>query len=143
MGLERLPPGSEQARFESNPSGSDSRHAFTGRRKLFLMAMACAALLLAAFAGWQWLEAGRATALVEVTRRIHPHASLAEVTQELGAADYTFQAPDFPPWLQASAVGNVKEGTVLVYVIKRFQPRLLIIHLLPDSGVQSVTWEQT
>jgi hypothetical protein len=112
-------------------------------RKSPFIAIGCIALLLAAFALLQWLEAGSAATLLDSTRRIRPHATLAEVTRMLGSPDYTFQAPDFPPWLQASAVGDVKLGTVLVYTTKRFHPKLLIIHLLPDSGVQFVTWEPT
>jgi hypothetical protein len=61
----------------------------------------------------------------------------------LGPASYTLEAPDFPPWLQSSAIGKVKHGTVLVYTINRFHAKLLIIHFLPDTGVQFVTWEPT
>jgi hypothetical protein len=112
-------------------------------RKAFLIAVCLAAVLLGGFAGLQWLEARSSAALLENVRRIHPHSTLAEVTQMLGPADYTFQAPNFPPWLQASAVGSVKQGMVVVYVTNHFHPKLLIIHLLPDSGVQFVTWEPT
>jgi len=112
-------------------------------RKAFLIGFGFAATLLVAFASLQWLEARSSATLLESVRSIHPHATFAEVTQMLGPADYTFQAPEFPPWLLASAVGNVKQGTVLVYTTKRLHPKLLIIHLLPDSGVQFVTWEPT
>src|SRR6185503_16910195 len=108
-------------------------------RKPYIVVIACVTLLLAAFAGLQWLEANSATTLLETARRIRPHATASEVKQMLGPATYTFQSPDFPPWLEASAVGGVKQGTVLVYTINRFHPKLLIIHLLPDSGVQFVT----
>ncbi len=112
-------------------------------RKLSFVTVGLAVVLLVAFASLQCLEARSSAILLEDVRRIRPHATLAEVTQMLGPAHYTFQAPDFPPWLQASAVGNVKQGTVLVYVTKSFHPKLLIIYLLPDSGVQFVTWEPT
>jgi hypothetical protein len=112
-------------------------------RKPYIIAIVCLVLVLAAFAGLQWLEARSATALLETARRIRPHATIAEVTQMLGPASYTLEAPDLPPWLRSSAVGTVTHGTVLVYTISGFRPKLLIIHFLPDSGVQFVTWEPT
>lgn len=111
-------------------------------RKSFIIAC-LAIVLLAAFAGSQWLEAKSANTLLESARHIRPHSTVAEVTQVLGPADYTFEAPDFPPWLAASAIGSAKRGTVLVYTIKQFHPKLLIIHFLPESGVEFVTWEHT
>lgn len=45
--------------------------------------------------------------------------------------------------MESSALGSVQRGTVLVYTIKQFHPKLLIIHLLPESGVQFVSWEST
>jgi hypothetical protein len=113
------------------------------RRTFLIIATTCVSLMLVAFSGLLWLEANSTRTLLNTARLIRPHASASEVTQVLGPADYSIQAPDFPPWLQKSAVGGAKQGTVLVYTISRFQPKLLIIHLLPDSGVQFVTWEPT
>jgi len=110
-------------------------------KQTFLI-MVCV-LTLAAFTGYEWLDAKSANTLLETARQIRPHATIAEVTQALGHPSYTFEAPDFPPWLAASAIGSVKRGTVLVYTIKQFHPKLLIIHFLPESGVEFVTWEHT
>src|ERR1041384_917655 len=112
-------------------------------RTAFVIAAAFAVLLLAVVAGYQWLDAAIANTLLERSRRIRPHATVAEVTKAFGPADYTFEAPNFPPWLAASAVGSVQRGTVLVYTIKQFHPKLLIIYFLPESGVAFVTWEHT
>ena len=112
-------------------------------RKALVIASGCIVLILAAFAWDQWMEVRSADALLNGIRSIRPHMTLAQVTQVLGPPDYTFEAPDFSPWLKASAVGDVKQGTVVVYVIKHTPPALLVIYLLPDSGVQFVTWEPT
>ncbi len=126
-----------------SPLQHDATIKVNRMRRASLIAAGFAVLLFAAFAWMQWLEAGSAAALLESVRRVRPHSTLAEVTQALGPANYTFEAPDFPPWLRASSIGNAKRGTALVYTINRFHPKLLIIHLLPESGVQFVTWEPT
>ena len=111
--------------------------------KIGFILLSLLVLFLAAYCSIQWLEGASNTALLEDIGRIRPHANLTEVIELLGPADYSFEVPHFPPWLQTSALGDEQEGTILVYTIKRFAPKLLIIHLLPDSGVQFVTWELT
>ena len=112
-------------------------------RRFYLIVSMALIPCLAVLAWLKWLEADSANTLLDVLGRIRPHSTLAEVAETLGPADYTLKAPEFPPWLEKSAIGNVKQGTVLVYLIKKLRPKLLIIHLLPGSGVQFVTWVPT
>ena len=89
------------------------------------------------------LDSQSANMLLGNIRKIQPHATQDELNRLLGPPTYTFEAPSFPSWLQASAVGRVTEGTVLVFTVNHYHPALLIIHILPTSGVQFVTWEPT
>ena len=89
------------------------------------------------------LEAGSADELLEKMRRIRPHANQAEVEKILGPPDYTLATDQFPGWVESSAIGGVTDGTVQVYLIKLYHPKLLMIHLLPESGVHFVTWVPT
>ena len=113
------------------------------RARLLILMSFLAVILAACIAGLQYLDAQSANTLLENVRKIRPHATIDEVSQLLGSPSYTFDAPSFPPWLQKSAIGQVTEGIVLVYTIHRYHPSLLIIHLLPSSGVQFVIWEPT
>jgi hypothetical protein len=86
-------------------------------KKLYLILSAVAILVLAAFAWLKGLEAKSSEALLEAIRRIRPQATVAGLTEMFGPAMYTIEAPNFPPWLESSAIGGIKRGTVLVFYI--------------------------
>ena len=111
-----------------------------GMRKWCLIVSAILIPCLAIIAADKWLEAKSNDTLLEAMRRIRPHATMAEVTQLLGRPMYTMEAPNFPDWMKRTAVGGVDRGTVCGYSISGFHPTMVIVHFLPESGVQFVTW---
>ena len=78
----------------------------------------------------------KAAGVVEARTLVDVNPSMAGMLLRLGTE------PDDPS-KDITYLSHVKEGTILVYIIKRFHSRLMIIHLLPNSGVQFVTWEPT
>jgi hypothetical protein len=127
-----------QQAAKSQPASSQLRTS-PMKTPLFLVIALCGALLAG---GFGWLEAKSANAILDRTRKIRPQSTIEEVKRVLGTPSYTFEPPNFPTWLQQSAVGQVIDGSVIVYTIGS-PPRLLIIHLTPSSRVQFVTWEPT
>jgi hypothetical protein len=95
------------------------------------------------FALLQHLEAKSAMTLLDKAQKIRPHASPAEIQRLLGPPAYTYTVPSLPPWLEASAVGKVTEGTIYIYQTYPYHTKLLIIHLTESGGAQFVTWEPT
>jgi hypothetical protein len=119
----------------------DDRKAKEDRMRKF--SLITIGILLIAFSSAAWFGSRSSTELLESMRRIHPGDSRKKVENMLGPPDYILEAPAYPEWIERSAIGDVKNGTVLIYMIKRIAPKLLIIHILPDLGVQFVTWEPT